>query len=552
MASAIWSSSSFIWINSLDGRRPGSPSVRTQIRRQAMSSAVAERKRRSKLRKHNLRHYPINSAVVSYGETESEIRKPCDTAVDEGLSQQESLNPIEAVVKRRQDFELASSTLIRTPKHSSATCIPASPSSTGYEAMRIRYDFDVLDLSALTALHIERTTAQPLQDKPSCLLEILRYRQWSYFSYMPWRYGHTRCLDDALCCVAARVRQWITKPGRPDDQVLVLYSKAVKSLQAAIDDPIQRMQPDVLCAVEVLSIFQLLDTERWDSWTLHAAGAANLIRLRGPGRYETNFEKALFLAQVGPIITEATLDASPCFLEEPAWQRLFQTVVLGKSVSSSYSDVFVRLWACISAIPGLTRNTRLAIRRDGKFSRLAREQLRSRIFDHRSRLMRLGVEENLASVVPYGQIECSYLLMEQAETELRYDILGVLARNLIRLERLIVALDSSVAISLEAHVQELARNVLEIERAATAVNPRATLSLTYKVMLAKSALLTGEEWRQELLCRPPNATMNTETFDRWIGLTCPWRVSRQFTSDYLLRDSPPLPTTQAESRLDGA
>lgn len=530
MASVI-QPSSFTWINSLDGRRPGSPSIRTKIRKQAMHNALAERKRQGKLGMRNRRQYPIVTTVVAREETEPKIGKPRDTIDDESPPPQKRLNLIQAMVKREGNLKLASYGQVHTAKYVSASYIPTSPSSTGYEAMRIRYDFDVLDLSALTALHVGRATAEQLQDKPSCLRDILRSRQWSYFTYMPWRYGHTKCLDDALCCVAARARQWVASPGNPNDRVLMLYCKAVKSLQAAIDDPVQRMEADVLCATEILSIFQLLDTERFDSWTLHAAGAANLIRLRGPERYKTNFEKALFLAQAGPIITEATLDAVPCFLEEPAWQRLFQNVVLGKSVFSYYSDVFVKFWACISAIPGLARSTLLVLRQSPNISRKTRDQLRARIFEHRSRLMALGVEEKLACTVPYGRIQCSRLLMDQAESELQHDVLGVLAMNLMRLERLIVALDSSVAPCLEAHVQELARNVMDIESAATAVNPRAFLSLTSKITFAKSAILTGEEWWQEVLCRPANAVMKEETFERWINLICPWRIRHEFKTE---------------------
>ncbi|KAL8713081.1 MAG: hypothetical protein Q9225_006846 [Loekoesia sp. 1 TL-2023] len=538
MASAI-QSSSFVWINSLDGGKPGSHRVRTVIRRQAKSNAIAKRKLHERYGKCNLRQHPVQLAVIAQNEPDSKTTERRDAAVKGDPCQQESLNPIKAVVSCGRDLKLASTGVPRIAEYPIPTCIPASPSSTGYEAMRIRYDFDVLDLSALTALHIGRSTAQPLHDKPSQLLDILRCRRWSYFSYMPWRYGHTKCLDDALCCVAARVRQWLTDPGTPNDRVLLLYSRAVKSLQAALDDPVQSMEPDVLCATEVLSIFQLLDTTRWDSWMLHVAGAAALIRLRGPARYETNFEKALFLAQAGPIITEATLDASRCFLEEPAWQRVFQTVVLGKSVFSSYSDVFVKMWACISAVPGLTSDTQSAIRRDGNVSQQTRERLSSQVSELRSRLMRLGADENLASVMLYGPVECSHLLIEQAESELQHDLLGGLAINLIRLERLMIALGSSAAVSLEAHVQELAKNVLDVEVAARAINPRASLCLTYKVMLAKSTLITAEEWRNEIFCRLPNTVIKKEVFDRWIGLTCPWRVKCEFRSEYLQRDTIP-------------
>jgi len=35
----------------------------------------------------------------------------------------------------------------------------------------------------------------------------------------------------------------------------------------------------------------------------HASGATHLIQLRGPETYNTEFEKALFLAHSGPIVS---------------------------------------------------------------------------------------------------------------------------------------------------------------------------------------------------------------------------------------------------------
>ena len=92
-----------------------------------------------------------------------------------------------------------------TPGRSLAAAIPASPSSTGYELMRIHHDFDIVDLSALATFHVGRATPQALASQPRRLIDVLRCRQWSYFSYLPSRYGHSTCLDDAIHCIAARV-----------------------------------------------------------------------------------------------------------------------------------------------------------------------------------------------------------------------------------------------------------------------------------------------------------------------------------------------------------
>lgn len=493
------------------GNGLGVREFRRIIQSQAMSRAVAERRRKGSYGKRNVRHVPICPRPLAYKETRIKPEQSRSDSGSSDLCHNESVGPIVAVVKsaivakRVRDF-VQCLAVTRVP-----IWIPASPTSTGYEAMRIRYDFDVLDLSGLTALHVGRATAQSLQDKPSHLLDILRCREWSYFSYIPGRYGYTKCLDDAICCVAARVRQWITNPGRPTSRVLVLYTKAVKSLQAALDNHVQRVSPDVLCATEVLSIFELLDSDRDDAWVTHAAGAATLIQLRGPERYETKIEKALFLGQASPIITEAMLTVSPCFLEEPAWQHLFWTISLGKSVFSAYSDALVEAWACISYVPGLFRGVRSALRNPNKGSQAARGLL-NRILDIRSRLTKMRVEQNMISV-----------RASEGKYDLQYDLVGLHATNLTRLERLVAALVSNAVMAAEERAQELSEQVLNLERSAITIDARATLYLRFKILTAKVTINTGEQWREETTNRPANTVMDKDIFDCWVLNICPQR-----------------------------
>ncbi|KAL9052523.1 MAG: hypothetical protein Q9206_004274 [Seirophora lacunosa] len=140
-----------------------------------------------------------------------------------------SSNPRKALFKRDCGSGLAHEEQLLRPAPLSAR-IPAGPGSTGYEAIRMRCDLDVVHLSALTAMHIGKTTVQPLQASPSYIIEILRWKQWSYLSNIPLRYGNTKCLDEAVCCLAARVGQWITGAGEPSYLDLMLYSKAVQGL----------------------------------------------------------------------------------------------------------------------------------------------------------------------------------------------------------------------------------------------------------------------------------------------------------------------------------
>jgi hypothetical protein len=44
---------------------------------------------------------------------------------------------------------------------------------------------------------------------------------------------------------------------QPSSIVLSLYGKALKSLQAAVNDPVSCLEPNVLCATEILALFEV-------------------------------------------------------------------------------------------------------------------------------------------------------------------------------------------------------------------------------------------------------------------------------------------------------
>lgn len=235
-----FSSGSFQFVHlSLDAGAPISQDTRRIIRRQAMSRAAAARKQRGFWGQHNRRQYPVSRPEF-----------------EEQAEQAEAVNEATASGSVPVDSSLRQQGLMAVtgPRMS----IPANVPSSGYESMRIDYGFDLLDLAALTAFHTGRVTGQLLSSEPLRLAHILRCRQRSYLSFLPSRYGHVACLDDAAHCVAARVRQWMSSPSDPpDDVVLSLYSKGLTSLQSALNDPILCLHPEVLCATAILAIYEV-------------------------------------------------------------------------------------------------------------------------------------------------------------------------------------------------------------------------------------------------------------------------------------------------------
>jgi hypothetical protein len=210
-------------IHSSDGNAGTSKADKTRIRRQAMKAVGISRRQRGNYGQYNLRQYPVY--------------------ID---SQQQTIGTYNDPPKAVQEIAWTNA-------------IPAQLSSKGFELMKIEYGVDILDLSGLITIHVGRAAARILSSDRALLVRLLRCKQqWSYLSYLPSRYGYNACLDDAMRCVAAKMRQIVfSADQQPSSIVLSLYGKALKSLQAAVNDPVSCLEPNVLCATEILALFEV-------------------------------------------------------------------------------------------------------------------------------------------------------------------------------------------------------------------------------------------------------------------------------------------------------
>ncbi|KAK4071359.1 uncharacterized protein Triagg1_6020 [Trichoderma aggressivum f. europaeum] len=145
-------------------------------------------------------------------------------------------------------------------------------------------------------------------------------------------------------------------PSEEEDGIVFChYAKALKEVQKAIDDDALRMSQETLYATELLGIFELLNPQpQMNSWICHAGGAARLIQLRGPDRFQTDFELALFMAHIGPIVTEAFLSNKLCFLAEEPWKRVLRAAICNDpSIPSTQSELMHELWSSLIYGPNI-------------------------------------------------------------------------------------------------------------------------------------------------------------------------------------------------------
>ena len=65
---------------------------------------------------------------------------------------------------------------------------------------------------------------------------------------------------------------------------------------------------------------KLLEGTSNEGWVRHIAGATTLVKFRGPQGYNTDFEKALFLAQAGPTVSGLDIKSKKtesCLIRRP-------------------------------------------------------------------------------------------------------------------------------------------------------------------------------------------------------------------------------------------
>jgi hypothetical protein len=231
------------WID-LSNAHLGTDKTRTKVRSHAMKATAASRRKNATWGKRNLRQLPgyrINNKTTQ-GSSSSMPNDETSTDTVGALSQTSGA--------------LA---LSKSPGWS-AVAVNISPAMplTGIELLAAEFGVHILDLSALTAIQCGWTACAILASRPNWINSLVSRRQPSYLYCVASRYGSNSCLDEALRCVAIRAKRILAPSCLPFDLSESLqYVAALKSLQKAVDDVEERSQPEVLGAINLLSLFEV-------------------------------------------------------------------------------------------------------------------------------------------------------------------------------------------------------------------------------------------------------------------------------------------------------
>ncbi|KAH8891139.1 hypothetical protein GQ53DRAFT_806612, partial [Thozetella sp. PMI_491] len=360
-----------------------------------------------------------------------------------------------------------------------------------FERLVVNVGVNVLDLDELTRISIGQRAATMLTQGRMGLERLIARRRESYLMHLPARFGHNSCLEDALRYLAIKARHLLgdTRQSAASNE-LALYGKALRSLQAAIEDDRAWADADVLCAVEVLSMCEVLsDPPRPMAWESHLAGACRLIRARGPTRFTTEFEKSLLSSMLGPIISECMRLGQPCFFEESAWQPVLRSVILSDQDFSPRCASYYELSTIGARIPRLFMEVRRAVLHQDSLADDEFESLEARCRLVKADLagwrrgyeilstkyQRSGLEPTRSAVMWHDTL-CAGLVMQAMVC------------------RLISALSWADRLVEEEEAVVHSRRLVNLHQDIVDSNDYASFYIEQKLMFVESVLVTSDLW----------------------------------------------------------
>ncbi|KAI1843630.1 hypothetical protein JX266_010263 [Neoarthrinium moseri] len=506
----------FQWINLSDDGQKYDTDKRRAVRIQAMKAAAATRKQSGTWGKLNMRQLsvmqdksPVQQRNSNHCEAQS-IKRPqssirardavtgsCGTRSVPVAWNLASCKDLDANQERRiSPFEQWHGLLTRP--------MPLA----GFEALAADTGLDVLDLDELTSVSLGQIAGTLLARKHTSLDKLIARRRQSYLFHLPARYGHTPCLDDALRCLAAKAKHVLAPNSSTlggELHFISLYGQALRSLQSAVNSD-EFSNADVLGAVELLSIYALLDTRgEPTAWANHIAGATRLIRAMGPTNFEDEFEKSLLVSMIPPFLCEAIRLREPCFLEEDAWQAVLQSCTIDDaSYFAPRGRGFIHMWMLSAKFPRLLAQVQDVLYKPDSLTATELDELESKC--------RAAKEEFTKW---YREFESMFAAHARhripfPKDNVRFEMFGASLVMLSFLSRLISAISLEDHEAQERDAVKYAKHMKQLTDGVFDAHKCANFYLTQKVFSAESILSSTDFW-----CSRPGNRPRGRLVEKW-------------------------------------
>ncbi|KAJ3474980.1 hypothetical protein NLG97_g9624 [Lecanicillium saksenae] len=283
----------------------------------------------------------------------------------------------------------------------------------------------------------------------------------SYMYDLPARVGHSEALDAAIASVATVLRWRNTSNMYTQDfasDAWLKYGRALQMLQRAVENAEQSLTPEVLCATELLCIFEALSGNELQAYIQHAAGAAKLIQHRGVSRFSSEFEKSLLAARLPIFIIESHYRGDALFLAQEQWLEVLQDCVLSSPKTPDRSEVAISLYSVVAYLSGQFADVKTFMQNGADDEEHRRAQLR-RVGKSRNRLLHWYQrwEDYLFWPTAAGNPVNGSLIGEQGREGKQLELICVHEAFLLSCSRLCIALDANNEHAVEQKSLTMAR-----------------------------------------------------------------------------------------------
>lgn len=330
-------------------------------------------------------------------------------------------------------------------------------------------------------------------------------RMNTYVFELPMRTGYHPVLDGAVKCVAAALRCRLTKGMETTPfglETLQFYDSALKTLQRALDDPVESMSSHTLCATQLLFLFEALAQDIKNASIYHASGASRLIHHRGAERFETAFDKALLVAHAPVLIAECCGTATHCFFEAPSWQKVFEDCLDPNSGVPITDESVIRSIAVRCLAPGADVDATNIILND-RDDLEGRAEVLANVSKCLDGIWNWLDRYGAYSFNPFNADGTPVTDIHQGEDRLpgkRLDMIVLHDANILFLSRMAVGLGHPDAVTVERRARELAEGMVSgftpDQVAAYNVRPNAAQAASVLLCLrvGKMFLQNSDRW----------------------------------------------------------
>ena len=163
----------------------------------------------------------------------------------------------------------------------------------------------------------------------------------------------------------------------------LIYGRTLLKLNKSLQDPIEGVASDTLSATVLVTVYEVMNCRGNNSWVRHGGGEGHLWQVRGVSRYQTELDKAIFVACRYAIMLESFQTGRRCFLSSASWRKLSQEIHDSSPYRSAYEDAREDFFQEVVQHPGYVMDS-VAYMAGGGRDRSVLQDLIRRGHKHRS------------------------------------------------------------------------------------------------------------------------------------------------------------------------